>query len=81
MHQRHRRADAVIVQRGDPAEGFLAYALDPGPDCLDHENVGQPGNHGFATGQTLPGLARDETNGAVQPAAVVDVRAQVQNLG
>ena len=67
MHERHRTPDLRIAERAQPAGLCRRVQLDPRPDGLDQEDVGQAGDDGFAARAHRPRLGCHEVQGTVHP--------------
>src|SRR4051812_47394211 len=55
-----RPADLLVLEGVEPAGPRRRGRLDPGPDGLNDEHVGEPGDHGLAAGPELPGRGRHQ---------------------
>src|SRR4051812_23414445 len=55
-----RPADLLVLKGAEPAGPRPRGRLDPGPDGLNDEHVGEPGDHGLAAGPELPGRGRHQ---------------------
>ena len=66
VNQVERRADGLVAQRPGPAAGCFPLPLDPEPDDLDEEQLGQPLEHDLRARLAGSRLAGDQLHDAAK---------------